>query len=195
MANTSRIAGFRPVKHVTGAPYNGQVNAYTIVAADGTAVYVGDPVKLSGTADSGYGDKPSVVLAAAGDAIIGVVVGFLPNYSDLNITGQARAASTLRTALVADQPDLIFEVETSNGTLTIVDIGLNINHAVGTPVAAVARSGATVDAGTKATTAALTFKLVGFVPRDDNDPTAASSKVLVKANNHTFASGTGAVGV
>lgn len=195
MANTSRIAGFRPVKHVTGAPYNGQVNAYTLVAADGTAVYVGDPVKLSGTADSGYGDKPSITLAAAGDAIIGVVVGFLPNYSDLNITGQARAASTLRTALVADQPDLVFEVETSNGTLTILDIGLNINHAVGTPVAAVARSGATVDAGTKATTAALTFKLVGFVPRDDNDPTAASSKVLVKANNHTFASGTGAVGV
>lgn len=195
MANTSKIVGFRPVKHGTGAPYNGQANIYTFLAADGTAAYVGDPVKLSGTADSAYGDRPSVTLAAAGDAIVGVIIGFLPNYSDLNITGQSRAASTLRYALVADQPDLIFEVETSNGTPGIVDIGLNINHAVGTPNSATARSGATVDMATKATTAALTFKLVGFVPRDDNDPTAASAKVLVKANNHVFSSGTGAAGV
>lgn len=195
MANTSRIAGFKPVKHVTGSPYNGQVTMYTIVAADGTAVYVGDPVKLSGTADSGYGDKPSVALAAAGDAIVGVVVGFLPNYSDLNITGQYRAASTLRYALVADQPDLIFEAETSNGTPTILDVSLNVNHAVGTPSTTMARSGASVDMGTKATTAALTFKIVGFVPRDDNDPAAASAKVLVKVNNHQLSSGTGAAGV
>lgn len=195
MANTSRIAGFKPVKHVTGAPYNGQVSMYTIPASDGTAVYVGDPVKLAGSSDAGYGDKPTITLAAAGDAIIGVVVGFLPSYSDLNITGQYRAASTLRYALVADQPDLIFEVETSNGTAGVADVGLNANHAVGSPTASMARSGATIDVGTKATTAALTFKLVGFVPRDDNDPTAASAKVLVKVNNHQLAAGTGTAGV
>jgi hypothetical protein len=195
VANTSKIAGFRPVKHVTGAPYNGQCNSYTLLAADGTAVYVGDAVKLSGTADSGYGDKPSITLAAAGDAIIGIVVGFAPLYTDLNITGQARAASTLRTALVCDAPDMIFEVETSNGTPGIVDVGLNLNHAVGTPSASAARSGATVDMGTKAATAALTFKLVGFVARDDNDPAAASAKVLVKVNNHQLSSGTGTAGV
>jgi hypothetical protein len=116
VANTSKIAGFRPVKHVTGAPFNGQVNQYTCLAADATALYVGDPVKLSGDADAATGAYPSITRAAAGDAIIGIVVGFAPSYSDLNITGQARAASTLRTAYVCDAPDMIYEVEVSNGT-------------------------------------------------------------------------------
>lgn len=195
MANTSRIAGFRPVRHKNGSPFNGQVTQYTCLAADGTAVYVGDPVKLSGSADSGYGDKPSIAICAAGNPTIGIVVGFLPNYSDLNITGQYRVASTLRTALVCDATDVVFEVETSNGTPTILDVGLNADFAVGTPSTTTARSGSTIDMGTKNTTAALVFKIVGFVPRDDNDPTAASAKVLVTINNHQLGQGTGVAGV
>lgn len=195
MPNTSRIVGFKPVKHRTGAPFNGQVGNYVFLAADGTAAFVGDAVKLSGTADSGYGNMPSIALAAAGDAIVGIIVGFAPTYTDLNITGQSRAASTLRVAFVADAPDIIFEVETSNGTPTILDVGQNVNHAVGTPSAPMARSGATIDMGTKNTTATLTFKLIGFVPRDDNDPTAASAKVLVGINNHQLGASTGSAGV
>lgn len=196
MANVSSITGFRPVKHRNGSAFNGQVNAYVFVAADSSAAaYMGDVVKLSGTADSVYGDKPSITLAAAGDAVCGVIVGFLPNYTDLNITGQYRVNSTLRTALVADATDIVFEAETSNGTLTIVDVALNVNHAVGTPSTTTARSGATIDAGTKTTAAATTFKLIGFSARDNNDPTAASSKVLVLINNHQFGAGTGVVGL
>jgi len=33
MANTSRVNGFKPVKHITGAPYNGQANIYEVPAA------------------------------------------------------------------------------------------------------------------------------------------------------------------
>lgn len=195
MANVSRPNGFRPVKHQNGSPYNGQGNLYVILAADGTAAYIGDPVKLTGTADSTYGSAPSVALAAAGDAIVGVIVGFLPNPLDLNVTGISRAASTLRFVWVADATDIVYEVETSNGTPGIVDIALNINHAVGTPSATMGRSGATVDMGTKAVTATLTFKLRGFVPRDDNDPTAAAAKVWVTINNHQLGASTGAAGV
>jgi hypothetical protein len=195
MANTSRPNGFKPVKHQNGSPFNGQCNQYTLLAADGTAVYIGDPVKLSGTADSVYGNAPSVALAAAGDAIVGIVVGFAALPTNLNVDGTGRAASTLRTVFVADATDLVFEVETSNGTPAITDIGLNINHAVGTPSSTMARSGATVDMATKATTAALTFKLRGFVPRDDNDPAAAAAKVWVTINNHQLGAGTGAAGV
>lgn len=195
MANVSRPNGFKPVKHQNGSPFNGQANLYVSLAADGTAVYIGDAVKLSGTADSAYGNAPSVALAAAGDAIVGIVVGFLPNPLDLNVTGISRAASTLRYLWVADATDLVFEVETSNGTPGIVDIGQNINHAVGTPSATMGRSGATVDMGTKNTTATLTFKLRGFVPRDDNDPTAAAAKVWVTINNHQLGASTGSAGV
>jgi hypothetical protein len=192
MANTSRINGFRMVRQLSGV--NIQTNLYYVPASDGTALYIGDPVKVSGDADPTYAMAPTITRAAAGDQIVGIVVGFFFDPTNLNVAGQARAASTARYALVCDDPYAVYEVETSNGTLTQVDIGLNINHAVGTPNATTANSGATVDAGTKAATATLTFKLIGFSSRVDNDPTAASSKVYVKVNNHVFNSGTGTTG-
>jgi hypothetical protein len=194
MANTSRISGFRPVKHLNGSAYNGQMNVYHVPASDASAMYVGDVVKLAASGADTTGTKPAVALAAAGDAVVGVIVGFSVNRDDINIAGQRRAASTARDVYVADSPDLIFEVETSNGTPAAADINLNINHAVGTPDATMARSGATVDFGTEATTATLTFKLLGFVPREDNE-VGASAKVLVKINNHQLGSSTGTAGV
>ena len=193
MANTSKINGFRPVKHLNGSPFNGQVTTYHIPASDGTAVYVGDVVKLAGSSTTD-GTKSTVTLASAGDAVVGVVVGFAVNRDNLNIDGQYRAASTARDVLVADSPDLVFEVETANGTPVNTDVGLNINHAVGTPSTTTARSGAYVDFGTEATTAALTFKILSFVPREDNE-VGASAKLLVKINNHQLAASTGTAGV
>lgn len=192
MANTSRINGFRLVKQLSGVDI--QINQYYVPASDGTALYIGDPVKLAGDADPTNGMSPTITRAAAGDQIVGVVVGFAFDPTNLNVSNQARLASTARYAYVCDDPYAVYEVETSNGTLTSVDIGLNINHAVGTPNATTANSGATVDAGTKATTATLTFKLIGFSSRVDNDDTAASSKVYVKCNNHVYNSGTGTTG-
>ncbi len=193
MANTSRISGFRPVKHSTGAPYNGQANLYYFPSTDGTAAYVGDVVKLAGSSDTD-GNAPTVTLASAGDAVCGVIVGFLPDPTNLNVAGQGRAASTARYVWVADAPDTVYEVEASNGTPAVTDVGLNINHAVGTPSATFATSGAYIDFGTEATTATLTFKVLSFVARPDNAPGAAA-KMLVKINNHQFASSTGTAGV
>jgi len=51
MANTSRINGFKPVKHITGAPYNGQMNIYEVPAGEAVPVFVGDLVKLSDSCD------------------------------------------------------------------------------------------------------------------------------------------------
>lgn len=193
MANTSRIQGFKPVKHLTGTAWNGQANLYFIPATDGTAVYIGDVVKLAGSADTD-GVAPTVTLASAGDAVVGVVVGFLPNPDNLNVGGTGRAASTARYVWVSDSPDTIYEAEASNGTPAATDVGLNVNHAVGTPSSTFARSGAYLDFGTEAGTATLTFKILGFVGRPDNE-VGASAKLLVKINNHQFGSSTGTAGV
>lgn len=193
MANVSRINGFKPVKHLDGSPYNGQASRYFIPAADGTAVYVGEPVKLAGSADTD-GTTPTVQRAAAGDAICGVVVSVEPNPDNFNVGGTFRTASTARYVLVADAPDVIYEVETSNGTPGVADVGLNINHAVGTPDTTTGRAGATVDMGTKATTAALTFKIRNFVARPENE-VGASAKLHVLINNHQFGASTGSAGV
>jgi hypothetical protein len=189
MANVSRPNGFRPVKSKSGAPYTGMANLYFIPSTDGTAVYIGDVVKLAGSADTA-GTAPTVQLASAGDGVVGVVVGFLPNLADVSVVGTARAASTARYVWVADDPNLVFEAETSNGTPAAVDIGLNINHAVGTPDATMSRSGATIDVGSKGTTSNLTFKTLGFVARVDNE-VGASAKMLVSINLHQHATGGG----
>lgn len=187
MANTSRINGFRPVKTKSGAPWNGMANLYFIPSTDGTAVYVGDVVKLAGSASTD-GTAPTVQLAAAGDAIVGVVVGFMANPDNLNVGGTYRAASTDRYVWVCDDPNIVLVAEASNGTPAAADIGLNINHATGSPSATFARSGAYLDVGTKATTSNLTFKLLGFSPKVDNE-VGASAKLLVSINLHQHATG------
>lgn len=193
MANTSRINGFKPVKYHSGAPWNGQATLYYIPSTDGTAVYPGDVVKLAGSSDTD-GKAGTVTLAAAGDAVVGVVVGFLPDPTNLNVDGLGRAASTNRYCWVVDDPDVVFEVEASNGTPAVTDVNLNANHAVGTPDTTFDRSGAYIDFGTEATTATLTFKILGFVARPDNE-VGASAKLLVKINNHQYGSHTGTAGV
>jgi hypothetical protein len=197
MSNVSRVNGFRPVKHLNGSPYNGQSNMYYVPATDGTAIYVGDAVKKAATSDSN--GVPAVTKASVGDAIIGIVVGIgnTPTanfYANLN-TPVYRAASTAGYLLVCDAVDVVYEVQTSNGTLAAADTQKNINHADAGGSATTGLSGETVDVGTKATTATLTFKLQGFSQRVDNDPASASGKVLVSINNHQLASGTGTAGV
>lgn len=193
MANTSRIKGFQPVRRMDGSPYTGSFNIYSCPASDGTALYEGDVVKMLASSNAD-GTKKNVTLAAAGDAVIGTVVGFGVNYDNLALSGQYRVVSTLRDVYVADSPDLVFEVEASNGTPAITDVGKNINHANGSGSATYNKSGATIDLGTIGTGATLTFRIIKFVPRPDNE-VGASAKYLVKINNHQLSPGTGSAGV
>lgn len=195
MANTSRINGFRPVKYKNGAPYSGAYNIYTLLAADGTATFVGDLVKLSGTADA-TGHHASVAQAAAGDAVIGAVVGFVVDPTNLN-TPQYRLASTLRYVMVADSPDLVFECESDGGgaELAITDVGRACNILVGSGSTTTGQSGMQLDSSTAATnTATFPLKLLGFSARVDNE-IGADAKALVIINAHQLTSGAGIAGV
>lgn len=198
MANTSRINGLRPVK-ILGASsgYTGSVNTYFIPSTNAANVFIGDPVKADTTGDTvaaggeGRGVQ-SVVPAGAADAVIGVVVGFATNPLNLN-TPQYRAASTGRYVLVADDPQTVFEVQTSNGTLTAADVGLNASIAAGAGSTTTGTSGVTLDVFTAAVTATLPFKIVGFSSRPDNEVGAANAKVLVKINASQFGNATAGV--
>lgn len=199
MANTSRINGLRPIKYLNGAKYNGQANLYFLPSGNGTATFVGDPVKADATADTVAAGGlalgiQSVIQAAAGDAIIGVIVGFAIDPTNLN-TPQYRAASVGKYVYVADDPNLLFEVTTSNGTLVVADVGVNASIAVGSGSTTTGASAVTLDVGTKNTTATLSLKIMGFTQRPDNDNTAAAAKVVVKINNHQLGSSTGTAGV
>ena len=191
----SVLAGFRPVKHLTGAPYNGQVNRYMISASDSQATNVGDLVQLSDNnalVDAAGGVYPAVERIGSGTAvpIVGAIVGFEVDYSNLN-TPNYRAASTRRVALVADAPDLIFAAPQDGvgGVVAAESVGLNASINLGTAGTSGAyASGMSVDSSTVATTSTIPLQIVGVVASPDNDVTSTSrpAEVLVRLNTHAF---------
>lgn len=207
MANISRINGFRPVKHITGAPYNGQANIYEVPAGETIPVFVGDLVKLSNSdATEGYPavEVASVAASATSGVIVGSVVGIInakldpvngkmTNGSIALDTPQYRAASTKQFVLVADSPDLVFEVE-ADEAVALASVGLNVAFVGGDGSASIGststgNSGMKVDASTVDTTNTLPLTIVGIPKRVDNEPAAAYNKVHVKINTHQYANG------
>jgi len=195
MANVSRINGFRPVKHLNGSPYNGQFNYYEIPAGDNTATMVGDLVKGDGTAGTErystcvrHGTSGEVT---SGEAL-GVIVGFKVDPTALNVPLH-RAASTKRIAMVADAPDLLFEVE-DGGTVpcTWTLVGMNTGFLATAGSTTTGNSGMTTGTTAPTTTATLPLRIMGIVDSPDNDsPTVsglAYQKLLVMINTHRYGS-------
>lgn len=201
MASVSRINGFRPVKSVTGAPYNGQCNVYFVPASDATVIMVGDAVKLLGDARAASGVPTVTRVSAATDIPVGVVVGILfsgvgneasnvPPVNDLN-TPVYRRASTDRYLLVCDDPNVIYEVQyggTSVAAATITaNVGLNGQFIVTAGNTTSGSSGMQLDI-TLAATATLPLKIVGFPNRPDNVPGDTYFSYWVKLNSSTMGS-------
>jgi hypothetical protein len=192
MANTSRINGFKPVKHLNGSPYNGQANIYEIAAADATAVFVGDLVKsVAATGTEGYEcvSVGALTEQTTGSGLVGAVVGFVVDPTNMLDTPQYRRALTKRLVLVADADDLVFEVQ-DGGTVPCTQalIGSNTGYTIGSGSTTTGTSGATTGATVPATTVTLPLKVLGFVQRPDNEQAAASQKLLVKINVHAYGS-------
>jgi hypothetical protein len=205
MASVSRINGLRPVKHINGSSYNGQANVYFVPSSNSDVIMVGDVVKLAGDGRSPTG-VPTVARHAGGatEAAVGVVVGILfsgvgdvqnvPPVTDLN-TPVYRRASTDRYLLVADSGDLIFEGQTMGATFATADIGLNCEVDVSAGSTTSGASGMAIDLSTKATTATLPLKVVGFPNRPDNLIGDTYTNAYVVINNHQLSGGTGTTGV
>ena len=193
MANIDRPSGLKPVGTKGAANWSGKVNMYAVADDDTTAIFVGDLVKLAGTAGEAgeeiYGmdveGMPEVTQSAAGDKSVGVVVGFLANQD--NLTTKHRAASTARVALVSDDPDTIYEVqEVSGGTaLTSTAVGNNANVVVGAGNATTGVSGMELDNATEANTAGLNLQILSLSKKPDNNM-GEHAKWLVMVNDSEF---------
>lgn len=192
----SVLTGFRPVKHMNGSAYNGQVNRYMISASDTQVTNVGDLVQLSDNAalvdTAGFGVYPAVERIGSGTAvpIVGVIVGFEVDYSNLN-NGPVRAASTRRVALVADASDIIFAApqDGTGGVVAAASVGLNVAINLGTAGSTAPwASGMVVDSSTVATTATLPLQIMGVTAAPDNDETSTArpAELLVRINTHAF---------
>lgn len=208
MASVSRANGFKPVKSVNGAPYSGAANVYFVPASDSSVIMIGDAVKLAGDARAATGAPTVTRVSAATDIPVGVVVGILftgvgdltntPPVNDLN-TPIYRRASTDRYLLVADDSDLVYEVQysaTSVAAATITaNVGLNGQFTTTAGSTTSGSSGMSIDSTGLATTATLPLKIVGFPNRPDNIPGDTYFSYYVKLNSSTMSPGTGSAGV
>ncbi len=179
MANADAAFGFRPINR-DGSPYNGATLRCVFAAADATAAFIGDPVILDGSSDTGY---PGVSQCAAGEPVFGVVTGFEANPDGLS--DQYRKALTKRFCQVTPASGTYFEVQ-EDGTLTEAEVGLNAGYEVAAGSTAYGVSGFELDESDAATTSTLDLQIVGLVDRADNllSGTGNDNKnVIVKFND------------
>ena len=205
MANADNAFGLRPSRYLNGAPYNGQANAYNVPASDGTALFIGDPVILAGSSNAakiggfGPGTLATVTQATGGgastEAVLGVVVAVDPllgtGVGSAGASGRDasihRLASSDSVVWVADDPMIVFEVQ-SDGTTVVGDIGLNCQYIIGTGSAITGISGGELDDSEAAATLTDMLKILGVTKREDND--LGEFNVLdVLINQHQFRTG------
>ena len=207
MANTSRINGFKPVKHLNGAPYNGQANLYEVPAGEAVPVFVGDLVKLSDSAATSLYPAVEAVVGAsaqiAAGPILGAVVGIVNVKTDptsgILSTGSIsldtpvyRPASTKQFVLVCDNTDVVYEAE-ADASVAAASIGLNVGvgaSAHTNPLLTGASPMYVYSTTAPDTTSTRPLQILGIVNRPDNE-IGANSKVLVRINVQSY----GSVGV
>lgn len=197
MANADRPSGLSPVSYINGSPWTGGGRVYCVLDTEDTNVYaIGDPVVVAGDADTN--GVPSITLATAGSTnlVTGAIVGmggkkygsgyFDPDNLSLTVVPATKARNYY--FLVADDPNIIFEIqEVSGGTaLTSAAVSLNASLVAGTNNGFV--SGWELDNATEAATAALQLRILGLAQRPDN-AYGEHAKWLVLINNHTYRTG------
>ncbi len=179
MANVIAPKGFVPVRHLNGSPWNGQTQAFAVLAADGTAMFVGDMVQLEGTSGAaglttfgmdleGVASVETATPGTAGQDNVGVVVGFSPDPNNLML--KHRAASTARIAYVVTDPTVVYEIQEDADT-TPYD-----KDAIGLAVTFVATAGNTttgvskfvLDSSETSNTATFPLKLIGLSKKVGN---------------------------
>jgi hypothetical protein len=195
MANTDGAFGFRPVRYLSGNPWNGAFNWYYIPATDGTATFIGDAVKSAGSGDT-LGIYPTVAQAAATNAIRGVVIGFADQpymaFDRTNLSRKYRPASTAMYAAVIDDPNVIFEIQedSDGGALAATEINNNMDIVVGTGNTTTGISAMELDSS-DAKTATAQIRVLGLAPWVEGNEIGEYAKWLVLINEHELKSTTG----
>jgi hypothetical protein len=124
-------------------------------------------------------------LASNSNQVVGVVVGFLATDQGSTVY---RAASTRRIALVADSPDLIFEVQavtalSASNVMTYADFASTTAPSNNTGL-----SGVTLATVAAATTATGNLHLIRLSTKPDNSTTDTFPiwEVMFRGAEHTY---------
>lgn len=203
MANVDSKFGLRPVSYINGSAWDGKVTWCVAPASYGTAIFLGDPVKLTGTG-SADGVYPEINASSANSAShLGVAVAFRTDPPEGNATSLAgdasiprqsyRPASTLGYVGVVTDPNVIFECQEDSvgGALATTSIGLNADLVAAAGSTTTGLSGWQIDSSTAATTTALDVKLLGIANKANGSNALGTNAVWrVVFNQHHFKAAT-----
>ena len=184
--------GFQAINRVDGMPYAGQTRLISIASTYNTAIYAGDLVKIvaAGTIEKFTGTttgSPSGVFV--GVQYVNSLSQFTPAqyYPGTSVTEAF--------AIVVDDPMAAFKVAVTAANSTMssaarAGVGANMSVLAGTGDTATGNSGASVLAGSEATTAGLVVRVIDTV---DETKTAADTfvEIIVKINLHQYNNTTG----
>jgi hypothetical protein len=186
VGNTNAPMGLRPVGTLGSAGYTGRVQTFATHTSDTTAIGIGDAVFVGTTASADGQLMVSRFTTGASTAIVGAVVGIVPDFSNLALA--YRLGSTSTKVLVDTDPNTIYEIADSSTaqttSLAVADVGLNILLASGTIDTSTGNS-RTVLGTTVGTTTTMDCKLLGLSPKVGN-LVGDYAKYQVKINRHLY---------
>ncbi|MEO1503122.1 MAG: hypothetical protein AAFU68_02735 [Pseudomonadota bacterium] len=178
--------GFRPVGPILRANYY-------FITGDNSAVFLNDPVVISGSANTAevsavgagtraVGTLPSVVRSTAGSSgrVTGAVIGFCPVNNE---SANYRANSTDMILLVADDPQQLFEVQ-MDSTSAATEISGDADFTLGTGSTYTGLSGAELT-GAPAASATAQFRVHHLKPQPNNELTTGFPIVVGRFKLHT----------
>lgn len=175
--------GLKPVNLIGGQVFAGSTRLMAIASGEGTSIFFGDAVKLSG----GYITRDP---ADSAMTPVGVFMGctFTDPNSNQKVFKQYFPAGTVAAdikAYVCDDPDALFKVAVVSGTTVISGV---TQAAVGLNAALVDNTGSTITgdslvavSATTATNGALPVRIVDVVP-DTANSLGSYTEVIVKWN-------------
>jgi len=165
MSNNNAPYGFAPSRRLGGG--NITMNDYTIAAAYGTAIYMGDPVMMTGTGKN-------IELAIAGSTnAIGIFRGcnFIDAEGNVRFSGYWPAGQTLESgtvcqALVIDDPNVIFRCQAD--ALVAADVGALVDWVIAAGSVKTALSGSYAEGSATAATG-KSLRVMGLLPEIGNE--------------------------
>ena len=184
--------GFQAINRVDGTPYAGQTRLIPIASTYNTAIFAGDLVQI----------VAAVTIQKFAGTTTGSPAGVCVGVQYVNSLGQFTPAQyypgtsvTDAYAIVVDDPMAAFKVAVTAANSTMssaarAGVGANMSVLAGTGDTATGNSGASVLAGSEATTAGLVVRVIDTV---DETKTAADTfvELIVKINLHQYNNTTG----
>ena len=188
MPNVNAPFGLKPIRSAFSGPYNDGAQPYAAAAADTAVIRYGDPVTLTGEANT-LGLPIVALSTAAGttNRVTGVAVGFRP----LGATEWLgyRPASVAYEVLVEDNPyaEFLIQEDSVGAPVALTSTGLNAQLIYGTATGNT--SAAMLQSSTAAVTATHQLRILGLSQIVNNEQ-GNFAVWRVRLNMHTHIAAT-----